>query len=57
VRELQLPAGVLVALIRRNGHGFVPHGSTVLEDGDHLTVIGEPRALREVESRREAPVG
>ncbi|HSG48996.1 MAG TPA: TrkA C-terminal domain-containing protein, partial [Longimicrobiales bacterium] len=56
VRELQLPAGVLVALIRRDGLGFVPHGSTVLQDGDHLTVIGEPRALRQLESRREAPL-
>ena len=55
VRELRLPAGVLVALIRRDGGGFVPHGSTVLKDGDHLTVIGEPRALRELDALRAQP--
>jgi len=48
VRSLDLPAGTLLALVRRNGHGIVPGGSTVLEDGDHLTVIGEPEAIRSV---------
>jgi Trk K+ transport system NAD-binding subunit len=29
----------------------VPHGYTVLEAGDRLTVIGEPDAIREVAER------
>lgn len=45
VRELGLPEGVLVALVRRNGEGFVPRAGTVLAERDHLTLIGDPEAL------------
>lgn len=31
---------VLVAMIRRNGEMFVPHGNTILQEGDQLTLIG-----------------
>jgi mannitol/fructose-specific phosphotransferase system IIA component (Ntr-type) len=51
IRDLDLPEGVLVALIRRGGHGIVPRGSTVLEDEDHLTMIGEPEPIREIAGR------
>ena len=40
LREIGLPAGTLVAVIRRDGQAIVPDGSSVLEEGDHLTVIG-----------------
>ncbi len=40
LRELDLPEGVLIALVRRHGRFLVPRGSTVLEEGDRLTVIG-----------------
>jgi mannitol/fructose-specific phosphotransferase system IIA component (Ntr-type) len=40
LRELDLPEGVLIALVRRGGRLLVPRGSTVLEEGDRLTVIG-----------------
>jgi amino acid transporter/mannitol/fructose-specific phosphotransferase system IIA component (Ntr-type) len=51
LKELGLPEGVLVALVRRNGDAFVPRAGTVLTPGDHLTLIGDPKALREVKSR------
>jgi mannitol/fructose-specific phosphotransferase system IIA component (Ntr-type) len=51
LRELQLPEGTLVALIRRYGEILVPGGRTVLREGDRLTVIGSPTALREFASR------
>ncbi len=50
LRDVSLPEGVLVALVRRHGELRVPRGATVLEAGDRLTVIGgakEIRALRE----------
>ena len=50
LRETAFPAGTLVALIRRDGMSTVPSGSTILQAGDHITVIGEAggiRALRE----------
>ena len=46
VRELQVPAGNLVALIRRNGRTIIPNGSTKLEEGDRLTIIGDPAGIK-----------
>jgi len=51
LRALGLPRGTLVALVRRAGGSLVPDGSTVLEDGDQLTVIGSPEGIREVTRR------
>jgi basic amino acid/polyamine antiporter, APA family len=50
LRDLDLPPGALVALIRRRGETLVPRGATVLEEGDRLTVLGaaeDVRALRD----------
>lgn len=41
LREVHLPAGVLVAAIRREGHKLIPHGETVLAAGDVLTEVAE----------------
>jgi amino acid transporter/mannitol/fructose-specific phosphotransferase system IIA component (Ntr-type) len=56
VRTLALPPGTLVAFVRRNGRGLVPTGGTVLEWGDHLTVIGDPSAIRGL-ARESHPSG
>ena len=55
VRDLRLPAGVLVLAIRRNGTTMTPDGFTTVRRGDDLTVIGQPSLLREVDSRLSAP--
>lgn len=46
VRDLNLPAGVLVALIRRQGQIIVPSGPTNLEEGDRVTIIGNPAGIQ-----------
>ncbi len=46
LRDVRLPQGVLVALVHRAGRIAVPGGSTVLEAGDRLTIIGEPEGIR-----------
>lgn len=51
LRDLSMPAASLVALIRRGGTNIVPHGQTVLQEGDRLTIIGEPHGLRELKER------
>jgi amino acid transporter/mannitol/fructose-specific phosphotransferase system IIA component (Ntr-type) len=51
LNELRLPEGTLVALIRRYGEILVPGGRTVLREGDRLTVIGSPSALRELQAQ------
>ncbi len=45
LRELNMPEGCLVALIRRYGVTMVPRGRTVLREGDRLTIIGDPGGL------------
>ena len=48
LRDLQLPPGCLVAVVRREETSFFPHGNSVFAHGDRLTVIGEPKAIQEL---------
>jgi amino acid transporter/mannitol/fructose-specific phosphotransferase system IIA component (Ntr-type) len=45
--EIRIPSGCLIALIRRGGNIIVPKGQTVLEEGDRLTILGDPQAIKE----------
>ena len=49
VREIgpQLPDGVMVALVSRNGDTQVPSADFVLEHGDRITLIGDRKSVRE----------
>ncbi len=51
LRDVQMPRGSLVALVRRQGATFVPDGNTVLQTGDRLTIIGDPEGLRQLRGR------
>ncbi len=46
IREIDIPEGCLVAIIRRKGATLVPRGETVLREGDWLTVIGSTTGVR-----------
>jgi NhaP-type Na+/H+ or K+/H+ antiporter len=46
-----LPSGVLVALVGRNGENHVPNGEFALEHGDNVTVLGQKDGVRNVISR------
>ena len=46
IREISFPDGCLVAIVRRSDEVIVPRGSTVLHEGDWLTVIGTPSGIR-----------
>jgi amino acid transporter/mannitol/fructose-specific phosphotransferase system IIA component (Ntr-type) len=56
LRELDLPPGCLIALIRRYGEMLVPQGRTVLREGDRLTIIGSPAGLRSLKARYSGDV-
>ena len=45
LKEILLPEGTLIALVRRGPDVVIPRGATVLERGDRLTIIGEPAGL------------
>jgi basic amino acid/polyamine antiporter, APA family len=51
IQTLGFPEGCLVALIHRRGHMVVPRGSTILEVGDQLTIIGDERGIRSLKER------
>ncbi|MEJ2547657.1 MAG: amino acid permease [Gemmatimonadota bacterium] len=48
LREAPLHDGTLVALVSRRAGVLVPTGSTILEEGDRLTILGGPAALERI---------
>ncbi|MEE2669857.1 MAG: amino acid permease [Gemmatimonadota bacterium] len=51
LREMQMPDGTLIALVRRGRKVIVPRGDTVLKVGDRLTIVGEATSLRIMSER------
>ena len=45
LREISLPDGTLIAMIRRGDDVVIPRGGTTLEGGDRITVIGKPDGI------------
>lgn len=45
--DLDLPIGVIIGGISRNGTTFVPDGSTVVKGGDHIIFFALPRDIDE----------
>jgi CPA2 family monovalent cation:H+ antiporter-2 len=48
LRDLQLPEGATIVLVRRNGDVIFPRGHTELQLGDHLTLMGSLELVREL---------
>ncbi len=53
IREFdqEIPSGVLVALVGRNGDNRVPDADFTLQHGDRLTLLGEKQAVRDAMER------
>ncbi len=49
VDEVRFPGDLLVLAIRRNDEVIVPHGTTRLAIGDHLTILGDLDVIEEAE--------
>lgn len=47
---LHLPRGSLIVAVKRERRLFVPRGSTQLEAGDKIIIMGTPEAMRDVEA-------
>ena len=54
LRDLGFPAGALLALVHRNDEAFVPTSEDVVQDGDRLTIIGNPDAIEALRERLES---
>jgi APA family basic amino acid/polyamine antiporter len=51
IAELHFPKGGLIALIHRGQETIIPEGSTKLEAGDELVIIGYPDVIEELYRR------
>ncbi len=46
--------GVLLGLVNRDGKSFIPHGDTVIEPGDQVTLIGHHKEMKAVQQMFQA---
>jgi Kef-type K+ transport system membrane component KefB/Trk K+ transport system NAD-binding subunit len=46
LKEIDFPNDMLVVAVRKDGELIVPRGDTVLESGDHLTVLGSHKCVQ-----------
>ncbi len=53
IRDIHFPHDVLILSIARDGNRLDSHGYTRLEAGDHVTVVGSPDSVAEVQVRFE----
>ncbi|HEX6983241.1 MAG TPA: amino acid permease [Balneolaceae bacterium] len=48
IKEINLPGESLVAIIKRDGKINIPHGDTVIKNGDELSIIGNKKDIAEI---------
>ena len=53
LREVKFPEGCLVAIVRKAGETIIPTGKTIIEGGDRLTIIGDPKGMNELKKKYE----
>jgi len=51
LRETKFPDGCLVAIVRKAGETIIPTGKTIIEEGDRLTIIGDPKGMNELKKK------
>jgi len=49
--KIKLPEGSVIAFIVRDGESFVPHGNSVIKQGDRVIVFALPQAVPELERK------
>ncbi|MGK7388693.1 MAG: PTS sugar transporter subunit IIA, partial [Candidatus Cyclobacteriaceae bacterium M2_1C_046] len=48
IKDIKLPGDSLIAIVEREGDLVIPHGDTVIRDGDKISVIGSIDAIDQV---------
>ncbi len=51
LKDVTFPEGCLVALLHRDMQTIAPKGNLVFEEKDRLTIIGDPKGLKEIKKR------
>lgn len=50
IKNIELPGESLVAVLKRDGDLKIPHGDTIIKEGDILSIIGEKEDIQEIKS-------
>jgi mannitol/fructose-specific phosphotransferase system IIA component (Ntr-type) len=50
IKEISFPGQSLITIIKRNGEIKIPHGITVLQEDDELSIIGEVEDINELKN-------
>lgn len=48
IKEIDLPGESLVAILKREGKLTIPHGDTIIKEGDELSIIGEKEDIKAI---------
>jgi Trk K+ transport system NAD-binding subunit len=52
--EIDLPGESLITILKRNGDIKIPHGHTVLEEKDEISIIGEVEDIERIKEWRKS---
>jgi mannitol/fructose-specific phosphotransferase system IIA component (Ntr-type) len=53
IHEIELPGESLIAILKHEGNINIPHGNTVIREGDELSIIGEVNDIRQIKELKE----
>ena len=53
IKDVKLPGDSLVAILERDGKLVIPHGDTIIREGDKLSIIGEIEAIDRVKQLKK----
>lgn len=51
VKDLELPGESLITIIKRQGRIIFPHGNTIIEQDDEISIIGEKKDIKELKEK------
>lgn len=52
IKGIDLPGKSLIAILKRKGNIIIPHGNTVILEGDELSIIGEVQDIEAIKEMR-----
>ncbi|WP_249067200.1 amino acid permease [Halalkalibaculum roseum] len=53
IHDIKLPGESLIAIIKREGVIRIPHGNTIIQEGDELSIIGEVDDIKKVKELKQ----
>lgn len=54
IHEIELPGESLVAILKHEGDVNIPHGNTIIQEGDELSIIGNVEDIKSIKELKES---